>query len=433
MIIKIKILLALIVCLSTYQYSNAQESKSAIVRRIVVVGNNKTKDIVIQREMTTKIGDKLDEKELQADKNRIMNLNLFTRVEFQQMQMEGGIVLLVIVAERWYIFPYPIFFINERDWDKVSYGAGLIHQNFRGSNVELDGTFWLGFNPGVNVRYSNPWIGGKNRFYTKLQAFSSKIRSKSLKYPERFQQIIQGANMTFGKRWGYKTFLSLSTGYSRLTVPEEYKEVTFSESRTDHLPTMGLSFRYDARDLYHFPSKGIRLDVYASQTGFTQTLNYYKYGIDFRFYVPIYKKIVFAARSATDLSQGSLPDYGKSFLGYDERIRGYFNTRKEGDNRAMLGAELRFPIVPIRYVSMGGTASSFGSYGNDLPFGLSGEIFYDAGATWLQGQQLHQENFIKGFGVGLLLHVPYVHVLRLEYAFDQERNSEVIFDVGVYF
>ena len=411
----------------------AKGDDSNTIRRIVIVGNEKTKDLIIKREMTTKIGEKLDEKNLDVDKNRILNLNLFTRVEFQKMQTEDGIVLLVVVAERWYIFPFPILFINERDWDKLSYGAGLMHQNFRGSNVKVDGTFWLGFNPGVTIRYSNPWIGGQKRLYTKFQAFSNKIQSKSLKYAERFQQTVEGTSLTFGKKWGYKTFLSMSAGYSRLTVPQEYKQITFSNTSTDHLPSLGINFRYDARDLYYYPSKGIRFDLYGTQTGFTETINYNNYGVDFRFYVPIYKKIIFAGRGATDLSYGAVPDYSKNYLGYDERIRGNFNTRKEGDNRAILGAEFRFPILPVRYISMGQAAAPFGAYGNDLPFGLSGEIFYDAGATFNQKQQLRQYNFMRGFGFGLLFHMPYVHILRLEYAFDKDKNSEIIFDAGVYF
>ena len=411
----------------------SQNGENKTIKRIVVVGNDKTREKVIQRELTSKVGETLNPDKLTVDKNRLMNLNLFTRIEFQQMEMDDGVLLLVMVSERWYIFPYPILFINERDWGKVSYGAGLIDQNFRGANVELDGALWLGYNPGIDLRYSNPWIGRKHRFYTKINFFSSKERSKSLQYEERFEESILGGTFTFGKKWGYKTFLALSTGYQELTVPDKYRDATVSKTGTDQLPSVGLSFRYDSRDLYHYPRKGIRFDLYSVKTGFSNTIDYYKHGVDFRFYLPIYKKLIFAGRTSADYSDGIVPVYGKTYLGYSERIRGYFSTRQEGDNRTVLGAEIRFPILPIRYFNVGDQKSAMGGYGSNLPFGISGALFYDAGATWDQGETLHQEDFLKGFGAGLHIHLPYVHVLRFEYAFNAAGDSEFIFDMGVYF
>ena len=407
------------------------KSDSMIIKKMIFVGNEKTKEIVLRREMKTKVGDRLDAQKLEEDRKRLINLQLFNRVEFNPMQADDGVILLVIVAERWFVFPYPIFFFNEHEWKKVSYGAGLVHQNFRGMNVQLDGAFWLGYNPGMSMYYSNPWIGAKN-FFTKIKIFSNKVKSKSLEY-ERFNETHRGIDVIFGRRWGYHTYLALNTGYQQLRVPDEFKTATISGSGTDRLPSLGFAFRYDTRDLYQYPKSGLRFDAYVSQTGFSKSIDFIRYGIDARVYQPLLAGASLALRSAFDLSKGQIPVYGKTFIGYSERVRGYFNARREGDNRAVLEAELRFPILPIRYFDLGDKAYLLGPYGDNLPFGISAGLFYDAGAVWNQSQTLHKSDFLKGFGAGLHLHVPYVDVLRLEYAFDEERNGQFIFDIGVYF
>lgn len=402
-----------------------------VISRIVLVGNEKTRDYVILREMTSRIGQPVDENKIEVDKNRLMNLNLFNRVEIQQLEMEKGIVLIVVVTERWYIFPFPILFLNEKDWDKISYGAGLIHQNFRGANMQLMGQGWLGFNPGLYTSFANPWIGEKEHFFLKAQLFSHNMKSKSLQY-DRFNQLYQGGLLTFGKNWNYRTYLSLTAAYRRLSVGEPYAETTVSNTGVDHLPSLGLSFRFDTRDFYFYPQKGMRLDLYYTHTGFGKSVNYAKMGYDLRLYLPLYKKLILAARSAADVGRRHIPVYGKTFLGYDERIRGYFDVRREGDSRAMAGLELRFPILPVRYFSFGDD-SPLGAYARNLPFGISGGIFYDAGATWLQGQEVDHSTILRGYGFGLHIHLPYIYVLRAEYAFNREGHSEVIFDIGVYF
>lgn len=413
------------------QTTNDVAPDSMIIKKMIFVGNEKTREIVLRREMKTKVGDRLDKQKLEEDRKRLMNLQLFNRVMFNPMQADDGVILLVIVAERWFVFPYPIFFFNEHEWKKVSYGAGLVHQNFRGMNILLDGSFWLGYNPGMSMYYSNPWIGAKN-FFTKIRIFSNKVKSKSLEF-ERFNETHRGIDVIFGRRWGYHTYFALNAGYQQLSVPDAFKGATVSGSGIDRLPSLGFAFRYDTRDLFQYPKSGLRFDAYVTQTGFSNNINFIRYGIDARVYKPLLSGASLALRSSFDLSRGHIPVYGKTFIGYSERVRGYFNARGEGDNRAILEAELRVPILPIRYFDLGDKAYLLGPYGNNLPFGISAGLFYDAGAVWNQSEILRKSDFLKGFGAGLHLHVPYVDVLRLEYAFDEEKNGQFIFDIGVYF
>ena len=428
-----KLLLVLLCTGLSFGQTESAQPEGKRIKNIIVVGNEKTRDIVILREMKTKIGDIYDPEKLEEDRNRILNLDLFNRVEMQPMEAEDGIILLVIVTERWYIFPYPILFINERDWSKVSYGFGLFHSNVRGMNNILNGALWFGYNPGVHLIYSNPWIGGRHHFYYRLEAFSYKVRSKSLRFAERFDQLHRNASVSFGKRWGYHTYASMTGGFRLVSVPAKYAPSMLSGTETDQYPSLGLAFRYDTRDLYEYPLSGWRIDLYATQNGFTAPIHYLRYGFDIRTYVPVSSAISLAVRTAVDLSVNPVPFYGKMFLGYSERIRGHFNQRLEGDNRALASLELRFPILPLRYVDLGRLFAFMGPYARDLPFGLSAGLFVDFGAVWNQEVPLRSSDFLQGYGMGLHFRVPYARVLRLELAFDEIGNREIIFDVGVWF
>ncbi|MBN2410420.1 BamA/TamA family outer membrane protein [candidate division KSB1 bacterium] len=413
-------------------YFDAEEDSSLIVMNIVIMGNTKTKDIVILREMKTKTGDFFDLALMEEDRKRIQNLHLFTRVEIAPDFKENGVILNITVAERWYIFPYPILYRNEKDWKKLSYGAGIIHQNFRGLNHNIISSFWFGYNPGMDFYYSNPWLGGKKQLSYNFKVYSYKVRNKSLYY-DRFDENHKGFYLSFGKRWGYHLYLTAAVAYRNIHVPEKYKGITYSGNVTDHLPSVGLSFRYDKRDLYEYPKKGLLVDLYINKTKYKSQLDYYRYGVDLRRYQPIYQNISLAIRAAMDLTTSAIPAYNHIYIGYLDRIRGEFNTRLEGENRLIGNVELRFPIIKIRYFNLESNADMLGEYSNNLPLGLSGGIFFDTGTVWFHDEKLNDQKLLSGFGFGLHFHVPYFDLLRLEYAFDTNYNPQVIFDVGVAF
>ena len=403
-----------------------------LVHKIEIKGNTHTKDIVITREMNLQVGAVYDDELLDEDLKRIRNLNLFSRVEMVPEFTDEGVDIYIYVAEQWHIFPYPILFLNEKDWDKLSYGAGLLHDNIHGMHNTLMASFWLGYNPGIDIIYSNPWIGGDKHYYYNFRVYSTKIKSKSFGY-ERFDQGHHGGSFTFGKRWGYRTYLTLSLGYRQVRLPDRYKFLTYSGTGTDHLPSLGLEFKYDKRDLWAYPKEGYYFDCYMTKTSDFGNIDYFRYGADVRQYIPLFRGLSLGLRGAADLSTGSVPSYQKIYLGYTYRIRGQYDTRREGDNRLLANVELRFPIMPVRYLDLGQGLYDMGSYTKNIPFGISGALFYDAGTVWYRGESWRDSDRLQGFGAGLHFHVPYVQLLRLETAWDRDFNQQYIIDIEVMF
>ena len=410
---------------------NSAEKDSLILIDIVFIGNDKTKDVVLRREIKSRIGQPVDWNQVEEDRKRIQNLRLFTRVQVQPVRTDEGIVLLFYVAERWYIFPFPILYYNERDVKKLSYGLGVLHENFRGMNQRVAGSFWLGYNPGTDFYYYNPWFGGEKQLYSRIKFYHIEKKSKSLAY-ERFAEKHQGFMLMLGKRWGYHTYLTGLAAYQNVRLPDEYKGLTVSATGEDHLPSLGLSFLYDTRDLYEYPKDGWYINLQANKSYYPGTVDFVRFGLDLRRYVPIWKSVSIAGRLAGDYSMGDIPIYNHLYLGYRERIRGHFNARREGENRLLMSWELRFPILKIRYFNLGKASSFLGGYGSNLPFGISGGLFYDTGAVWMQ-DRLTANDFLTGFGFGLHIHLPYIELFRIEYAFNTGGKPELVLDVGVWF
>jgi len=392
---------------------------------IQIHGNQKTKASIILREMKSCEGDTLDEALLMEDQKRIQNLNLFNRVTIFAQYQDRRVIVHVHVTEQWYIFPYPIFFINERDWDKLSYGAGLKHFNFRGRAEILDAFFWLGYNPSVQLDYINPWIGGRHHLSLRTNIYFQKVRSKHYR-DEEVTENHKGVYGILGKRFGYHTHLNMSLSYREVTFSPSDSGQTLSPDGRDRLPSLGLSLVWDHRDLIEYPHSGWYVYFSAVKTGVSSmTADYLFYGFDTRAYVPL-GRTTLAFRLASDVSHGKIPLYDRLYIGYNERVRGHFFEAFEGENRALASAAFRIPLIPVRYVDLGDQSQMM-----NLKFGLSLGFFIDTGTVWFQSEGINDLKFQTGYGVGLHMHLPYINVLRFEMAFNQRGRKQFILDMGV--
>ena len=392
---------------------------------IQIQGNDKTKPSVILREMKQKVGDSLDPYLLENDRKRIQNLYLFNRVIISAEPEEEDARIRIVVTEQWYLFPFPVLFINEGDWNKLSWGAGLTYLNFRGRAETLVFVFWLGYNPSIHIDYANPWFGGKRNLFTGANLFYSHVRSKHFQ-EEAVTEKHLGLQWTIGKRFGPHTFPSISVGYKEVTFSPSVPGQTLSSDGRDRLPFLGFTLIWDHRDLKEYPHTGWYVRLTAKKTGFpTMPADYFKYGFDLRKYFPL-GPCTLALRTKANLSGRKIPLYDRVFLGYGERVRGHFFEKSEGENMALASVAFRFPLLPVRYFNLSGHP-----YFTNLKFGVSLGLFADTGLTWFQKEKIKSSMLQTGYGLGLHLHLPYINLLRLEVAFDERGNEQFITDLYV--
>jgi outer membrane protein assembly factor BamA len=421
----------------------AQDSSSVIssaltpvtIDRVVIRGNEVTKDYVILREMSLKPGDTLSQKAAEYDQNRIYSLGLFNRVELSYHVTEYKATLYVDVTERWYVFPFLVMGFRDRDWKKFYYGLGILHDNFRGRNEKVSASFALGYDPFFTLRYRNPILGLESNFFLSSRIYFTRERNKSLVSEQsgpNFDEDHFGLEGTLGERLNLFQSLSFTLAYEVLAVSQNEVGRTLSPNGRDAFITAGLSFVHDTRDLAEYPSTGTYVGASLNKYGLGESVvNYYRVYLDSRKFIPTLGGVILAGRLFANLAGGgTVPNYGHVYFGYEERIRGHFNEIYEGDDIFGSSLELRVPIIPVRYVKIGAIPiPQFGVW----RLGLYAALFGDAGKVWYRSSSFDVRDLVKGYGVGLNLLLPYSAVFRVEYALNEARRGEFIFDISSSF
>jgi outer membrane protein assembly factor BamA len=414
------------------EVSAQQRADSAItVKAILIEGNETTKDYVILREMSLKVGNELDTAAVRRDENKIYSLQLFNRVDVGYSVEDRQATIVVKVSERWYIFPVPIFGFKYRDLQKPYYGAALIHENFRGRNEKIMASAVFGYDGWFNLAYQNPKLTDDDVYFGGAVSYS-KIRNLNVTDVEYEQQVV-GGSVSLGKRFGLFMLASVTLGYNDWMVSDPRPGRTVSASGRDRFLTIASGFIYDGRDVKEYPLDGIYIGLSAAQYGLGESdVNLTRFRFDLRRYQSLGDGFSISGRAhGTFLSGGASPAYLHSYFGYDDRIRGYFSTVFEGDNLLGGNVEFRLPILKPRYytVSLKYLPPQFSVW----RYGLYAGIFADAGTTWYRGDPFFKQPWYAGYGTGLQFLLPYSLVIRTEYAFNQRGHGQFIFDFDASF
>ena len=433
---------AVLVFLSSFGWTtlNAQDSIAAPVRidRTAVEGNKITASDVILREIPFAFPSVLSAADLTLIRNKVQNLRLFNRVELRLDEQDGVNVLTVLVTESWYFFPSPVFSVEEHDWKKISYGLQLTDSNFRGRNEKLRVGGSLGYNPSYSLNYSIPWVGDRLRLMLSVGLSQRSNENRLL----NFKEDRLGFNLRVGKRLSLELETEVQFSLTRIRVPREFQTFSVSGMGEDIAPSLSWQVRWEHRDLTEYPSKGAYLAVNLQRTGFGKNQpDYWRMTLDGRYYKPLLSSLSLDVRQLFILDSGTMPLYDRVFLGYNERIRGYYNlvlpnpalyADYKSYNISLTSIEIRFSLLPVRYFSIK-NGPLIPSLFRNLKFGISAGLFVDSGIVWRNAGEIRWNDFLTGYGVGLHLHLPYINVLRIEYALNKFGRGQFIIDTGVSF
>lgn len=398
---------------------------------IIILGNTKTKPYVVIREMETKPGDMLTSEAMSADRSRIENLGLFNRVDIGYLpDGEGRAILVVVVHERWYLYPFPIAGIKDRDWKKLYFGAGLMHQNFRGRNEKLFAAFVLGYDPAVMISYRNPMIDDELNHFLEVGLAWRVVRNRSLVVRignENFDERHFSVGLTFGRRFSIANTAWVGLSFNLIRVADYRIGRTIDADGEDAFPALTAGYVYDTRDLADYATDGTFIRSTITKFGIPgNPLDIIRYAIDMRRFVPLVPRISLAGRVFSDLAvAGQTPSYNRVFLGYDQRIRGHFTEVHEGENQFGASMELRFTLLTPKYFALDFIPiPEFAVW----KFGLFASLFVDAGTVWFRGEPFARDRFVSGYGAGLNFLLPYGFLLRTEFARNESRRGEFILD-----
>lgn len=435
MTINLSSFLIIVLITVTPLFSNNFDNKT--ITAIMFLGNDNTNEEVIKRELLFQVGDPFNDSLRVLSEKRIINLFLFNHVEILPLPNNNDVTLIVSVTERLHWYPFPSLKIEDRDWDKLTYGFGLAHTNLRGRNEKLVGTVLFGYRPGYQLDYSNPWINGTDHLFVSLTHSIYETRHKVLNFTQN-HVFVSGS---IGKYWTRYFHNKITMSYNNVTVPEEISPSMLTLSSTEELIGLSLSTVFDNRDLIAYPTQGWFVSATLKKNGlFEKKIDYYQYLLELRNFQTI-SEITFAARVFTTLSSGgTLPIYDRVYFGFSERVRGHFSKVISGEQLIITNFEIRFPLVKPIMLDLPNPYLQESSTKN-LKFGLNGALFYEAGKVW--GADIWEEQYnertkdhgrlISGFGISLHIILPYVELARLEIAFNEKIKSEFIVEIGTSF
>ena len=399
---------------------------AVIVRAIQIQGNVSTSPHVILREMSLKIGDTLTQQAMRTDRNNIYNLRLFNKVDVTDSVYQHQATIIVTVSERWYFIPFPVLGIKYRDITKLYYGAGMMHQNFRGRNEKLFAMFYTGYDQLFMVNYQNPKITDDDDIFIVTALTLQKLHNLSSTSEEYMNSnlFLRGA---VGKRIGMYHTLASTFGYELWQVSDPHIISTSSSSGRDAFLTMSFSYRYDTRDNNEYTTDGSLLALAVTKDGFGESeVNITTASYDGREYFGLNGGNSIAVRTAGSFAWGGIiPTYKHNFFGYDDRIRGYFYKKIEAENKISASLELRLPILLPRYFEMDWiNVPEFQKFRYGIYFGL----FADAGKAWSRNQVLSEQPLYAGYGAGFQFLLPYGFTIRTEAAINNVGDTEYILD-----
>ena len=268
------------------------QSTYVIVDDILIIGNKKTKNYIIKRELTFAEGDTLPIIELaeaipQSERN-LLNTQLFNTVSINIIDwntQESRVVIEIQVGEAWYIFPAPIFELADRNFNvwwveqhralnRINLGLRLKYRNFTGNADELKTTFQFGYTQKYEINYLYPYINNKltlgiegNLLYAQNRELAyQSIDNKLVFHRDDDELLFQRFRAKLGLKYRPNIF---ATHVFRIehhrnnvsaTVPNRLNPEFFGAGRSNlQFHVLEYEFEYDEHDLRIYPQDGFAI------------------------------------------------------------------------------------------------------------------------------------------------------------------------------
>ncbi len=429
-----------------YAQSDKEKSQKLFIKNIVFYGNKITKDKIIAREMSIQSGDSINTDELESllefNKRRILNLQLFSRVEYCIDRWDSsGIEIEYTVTEILYWLPSPIFSLADRNinvwWveenhrlDRTNIGLELTRLNFRGRNERINAIVQVGYNKVFNLGYRIPYIdkglkhglnfgvsystGREINFMTD----SNKILFYSNEqYP--YQKFQARFGTTFRKKYVAIHELQLSYNFFSITQSLFDRNPDFlgGKKRVNYFELM-YNYEYNNTDVRVYPTNGMdfRINISKKGLGIDKDINQFMIYNETSYYKKLSNafstSFVFRGRLSFDDKQ---PYITNRALGYkNEYVRGYEYFVIDGSHYAILRSNLRYKLLD-KLISQ--NIVKFIKY---IPVRLYAKVFDDVGYVKNQfpGNSFLNNRFLNGYGAGLDIVISYYAKFRIEYSFN---------------
>ena len=346
------------------------------INRIMIKGNDRTRDKVIRREMTVDETNIYDATALKKSTARLKRLDFFEDVSITPEPTDADDTMDILVE------------VKEKSTGTFSIGAGyssvdslmfmaeISQNNFlgRGQHVALQANIG-GTNTRYSLKFTEPHLNDSKLL------FGFDIFSWEHKYDEYTTSTTGGAlRLGYPLWWGWRSFYSVGIEDSSLSgINTITSEVIRKSQKIELKKYITFGIAKDTRDRNFNTSTGYRHLISLKKAGgfMGGDAEFTKIEASTSWYHPVWKELIFhyklAAGYVHEDKKDALPVYDRFSLGGLNTVRGFDNgdislidvpsgDRYGGTNMAYQNIEFLFPLLKDA--------------------GLSGVVFFDAGNVW---------------------------------------------------
>lgn len=434
-------------------------SRKKIVHSVQLVGNKVTKAKIVIRELTFGVGDTLKNDDfvssLEQSRKNILNTSLFNFVKIDMAMIDSNNVLLVInLVERWYIFPLPIFEIDDnnlntwwkdKDFSRINYGIHATHDNFRGRKEKLSITAKYGFTERYRIKYEIPYID-KNQKSGLSFSFSynrrdeivyTTVGNERLQYKNEDSDALRNYSAGISYQLRKKIFNTHTFGveYDYNTVVDSVVRLNpnylGNASNKSEFISMYYSFTRDKRDSKNYPLKGHYFNFNVRKYGlgvFKNTVDLTNFQLQLKKFIPIRERFYLAGSIRGVLAANNNQPYLlQNGLGYSSfSIRSYEYYVIDGQDIALAKFQLRYQLVKPRSTDIGILSERIGRFHYAFYLGIFSDFGYVRDNTGFQNNDLANE-IQFGNGIGLDFVSYYDIVIRTEFSMNKLGESGIFF------
>ncbi len=398
------------------------------IEHIKIVGNDKTRERVILRELRFKEGEIYDDKKVTKSLQKIFNLGFFSEVKPRcEAGSEPGKIDFIID-------------VKEQKTGTVTIGGGyssanglvgifeVAQKNWRGKGQTINAKFEFGGMRTYEFGFLEPWFRNKH-LSIGANIYNSRLTQKFYqpnKSAVDYTEARNGFNVSLGKPFSeiLEGSLTFRDENVKLTDADTIK-TTLNNSyiREGHYQTLSGYLGRDTRDNNFNPRMGTFNAINIDTTGgaFKGPDSFTKYRLTLRKYHAISERDVIAGRimgGTTNLTKGTLPLYEEYGVGGVYTVRGY-------EWREFIGKKMLVGNFEFRHKF----TKNFESY-----------LFYDMGDAWdsdslnsiVAGSASNNYNLKKGYGLGVNFITP-IGPIRLDYGKGQDRSGKAYFSMDRMF
>ncbi len=424
---------------------------TCIVRDITIQGNRRTKNYIVERELSFKKGDTLTLSQLvkafRTAHDRLINTRLFNEVILYVKNFRGYTVDVQIdIKERWYIFPVPYFKPVDRNFtawaqkryrlDRVNYGGKFTHHNFTGRNDNL--TAWLitGYARQFELYYNQPYadrslrhgfgfgfnyIAQKELDVRTVNNQQGFINSDTLAYAGKYLS----RQLSFSARYFYRPGLKVRhlVNFTMVSTRIDSAVTVWNPHYLDNdrrkIIYPQLTYTLNYTDVYYvpYPLKGIIFEVSLTRRGIDRDMNLWLLSTRLTRSWPLAGKFWFGIENINVLKGPlSQPFYNQGLIGYgDMYLRGLDRYVIDGTAgsivRNTLFRELFNFNIPFRH-----------SVSHDhIPFRIYATAFSDYGYAYNRDFKANSlvNRMLCTAGAGIDIVTFYDLNFKFDYSFNQ--------------